>query len=59
MTFRPFQGTAVLYVLVTGITGLAILGIETCAQNLFCGGPLVLPVALSQRVRNREAKDFG
>jgi len=45
--------------LVTGITGLTILGIETYVQNLFYGGGLVLSVALSQLVRNREAQDFG
>jgi ribose transport system permease protein len=43
----------------TGITGLTILGIETYVQNLFYGGGLVLSVALSQLVRNREAQDFG
>jgi ribose transport system permease protein len=48
-----------VYFLVTGITGLTILGIQTFVQNLCYGGGLVLAVALSQLVRNRGAQDFS
>jgi len=57
--FNPWGSFVAVYFLVTGITGLTILGIETYVQNLFYGGGLVLSVALSQLVRNREAQDFG
>jgi ribose transport system permease protein len=43
-----------VYLLVTGITGLSILGIDTFVQDLFYGGALVIAVALSQLVRGRE-----
>jgi ribose transport system permease protein len=57
--FNPWGSFVAVYFLVTGITGLTILGIETYVQNLFYGGALVLSVALSQLVRNREAQDFS
>ncbi len=57
--FNPWGSFVAVYFLVTGITGLTILGIETFVQNLFYGGGLVLAVALSQLVRNREAQDFS
>ena len=57
--FNPWGSLVAVYFLVTGITGLTILGIETYVQNLFYGGGLVLSVALSQLVRNREAQDFS
>lgn len=57
--FNPFGSLVAVYFLVTGITGLTILGIQTFVQNLFYGGGLVLAVALSQLVRNREAQDFS
>jgi ribose transport system permease protein len=52
--FNPFGSTIAVYLLVTGITGLSILGIDTYVQDLFYGGALVLAVALSQLVRGRE-----
>lgn len=57
--FNPWGSFAAVYFLVTGITGLTILGIQTFVQNLFYGAGLVLAVALSQLVRNREAQDFS
>jgi ribose transport system permease protein len=57
--FNPWGSFVAVYFLVTGITGLTILGIQTFVQNLFYGGGLVLAVALSQLVRNREAQDFS
>jgi ribose transport system permease protein len=57
--FNAWGSFVAVYFLVTGITGLTILGIQTFVQNLFYGGGLVLAVALSQLVRNREAQDFS
>jgi ribose transport system permease protein len=56
--FNPWGSLVAVYFLVIGITGLTILGIQTFVQNLFYGGGLVLAVALSQLVRNREAQEF-
>jgi ribose transport system permease protein len=53
--FNPFGSIAAVYFLVTGITGLQILGVQTFVQQLFYGGALVLAVALSQLARRREA----
>jgi ribose transport system permease protein len=36
-----------------------MLGIDTFVQNLFYGGALVLAVAASQLVRNRQALEFS
>jgi ribose transport system permease protein len=48
-----------VYFLVTGITGLTMLGAHTYVQNLFYGGALVIAVSLSQLVRNRQPQDFS
>jgi ribose transport system permease protein len=45
-----------VYFLVTGITGLSILGVSTFIQDLFYGGALVVSVTLSQIVRGREER---
>jgi ribose transport system permease protein len=52
--FNPIGSLIAVYLLVTGITGLSILGISTFVQDLFYGGALVVAVALSQLVRGRE-----
>jgi ribose transport system permease protein len=52
--FNPIGSVIAVYLLVTGITGLSILGINTFVQDLFYGGALVVAVALSQLVRGRE-----
>lgn len=57
--FNPFGSLVAVYFLIVGITGLTILGIQTFVQNLFYGGALVVAVALSQLVRNREQQDFS
>lgn len=54
--FNPIGATIAVYFLVTGITGLSILGISTFVQNLFYGGALVIAVTLSQLVRGREER---
>lgn len=54
--FNPLGSIAAVYFLVTGITGLQLLGVQTFVQQLFYGGALVLAVALSQFARRREAR---
>jgi ribose transport system permease protein len=53
--FNPIGSIAAVYFLVTGITGLQLLGVQTFVQQLFYGGALVLAVALSQLARRRDA----
>jgi len=53
--FNPIGSIAAVYFLVTGITGLQLLGVQTFVQQLFYGGALVLAVALSQLARRRSA----
>lgn len=55
--FNPWGSFISVYFLVTGITGLTIMGIRTFVQNLFYGGALVLAVAFSQIVKNRSKKN--
>jgi ribose transport system permease protein len=57
--FNPFGAVVAVYFLVTGITGLQLLGVESFVQQLFYGGALVLAVALSQLARRRQAIDFA
>jgi len=57
--FNPIGSIAAVYFLVTGITGLQLLGVQTFVQQLFYGGALVLAVALSQLARRRDAVGAG
>ncbi|MCP9486024.1 MAG: ABC transporter permease [Gaiellaceae bacterium MAG52_C11] len=57
--FNPLGSIAAVYFLVTGITGLQLLGVQTFVQQLFYGGALVLAVALSQLARRRDATATG
>ena len=52
--FNPLGSIAAVYFLVTGITGLQLLGVQTFVQQLFYGGALVLAVALSQLAGRRD-----
>lgn len=54
--FNPWGALISVYFLVTGITGLSILGMSTFVQDLFYGGALVIAVTLSQIVRGREER---
>jgi ribose transport system permease protein len=56
--FNPFGSVISVYFLVSGITGLTMLGVNSYVQNLFYGGGLVAAVALSQLVRNRQPQNF-
>lgn len=54
--FNPWGSMLAVYFLITGITGLSVLGISTFVQDLFYGGALVIAVTLSQIVRGREER---
>ncbi len=54
--FNPWGTLISVYFLVTGITGLSILGVSNFVQDLFYGGALVIAVTLSQIVRGREER---
>lgn len=51
--FNPWGSLVAVYFLVTGITGLQILGAQSFVQQLFYGGALLCAVALSQLARGR------
>ncbi len=55
--FNAWGTFIAVYFLVTGITGLQLLGAQSFVQNLFYGGALVLAVALSRIIRRRAAGD--
>ena len=57
--FNPIGAVIAVYLLVTGITGLSMMGISSFVQDLFYGGALVLAVALSQLVRGREKSSLS
>lgn len=54
--FNAAGSVIAVYFLVTGITGLSLLGLGTHIQDLFYGGALIVAVALSQLVRGREER---
>jgi ribose transport system permease protein len=51
--FNPLGTLIAVYFLVTGITGLQLLGAQQYVQQLFYGGALVIAVILSKLVRSR------
>lgn len=57
--FNPLGTLLSVYFLITGITGLSMLGAKAHVQSLFYGGALVVAVALSQLVRKRQPQNFG
>ena len=54
--FNPWGTAIAVYFLVTGITGLQLMGAQQYVQQLFYGGALVVAVVLSTIVRKRNAK---
>jgi ribose transport system permease protein len=52
--FNPWGSFVAVYFLVTGITGLALFGVQSWLQDMFYGGALVLAVTFSQLARQRE-----
>jgi ribose transport system permease protein len=60
--FNPWGSLAAVYFLVTGITGLTILGADSFVQDIFYGTALVVAVALSHLARRRKGtttQDLG
>jgi ribose transport system permease protein len=51
--FNPIGSFIAVYFLVTGITGLTLMGAQSWVQNVFYGGALVIAVTLSQLARGR------
>lgn len=54
--FNAWGTLVAVYFLVTGITGLQLLGLQSYVQQLFYGGALIVAVVLSQLVRGRESR---
>jgi len=54
--FNAWGSFIAVYFLVTGISGLSILGIQTFVQNLFYGGALIIAVTLSQIVKMHQER---
>lgn len=54
--FNAVGSIVAVYFLVTGISGLSIIGISSFVQDLFYGGALIVAVVLSQIVRGRQER---
>jgi ribose transport system permease protein len=54
--FNAWGSLIAVYFLVTGITGLQMLGVSSFVQDLFYGGALVVAVGLSRLSRGRAAR---
>jgi ribose transport system permease protein len=54
--FNPWGAIVAVYFLVTGVTGLQLLGVESFVQQLFYGAALVLAVVLAQLARGLPAR---
>jgi ribose transport system permease protein len=57
--FNPWGAVLAAYFLITGVTGLAILGINTWVQDVFYGGALIVAVVMSQLVRRRQQQELA
>jgi ribose transport system permease protein len=53
--FNPWGSLIAAYFLVTGVTGLELLGLAGWIEQVFYGGSLILAVAFSRLVGRREA----
>lgn len=56
--FNAWGTLVAAYFLVTGVTGLAILGIQSWVQDVFYGGALIVAVALAQLSRRRASQEI-
>jgi ribose transport system permease protein len=54
--FNPWGAFISVYFIVTGITGLAILGLPTFVQSFFYGGALIIAVSLAQIGQSRGSR---
>jgi ribose transport system permease protein len=58
--FNPIGATIAVFFLITGITGLQLVGAQSYAQQLFYGGALVIAVGLTQvAARRKNASGVG
>jgi ribose transport system permease protein len=57
--FNPWGAVVAAYFLITGVTGLAIFGINTWVQDVFYGGALIIAVVMSQLVRRRREQELA
>lgn len=55
--FNAWGSLIAVYFLVTGITGLQMLGVDSFVQDLFYGGALVVAVGLSRLLQRRHVAD--
>jgi ribose transport system permease protein len=55
--FNPWGTIIAVYFLITGITGLELLGATAFVQDLFYGGALIVAVALGQLARWKEVRE--
>ncbi len=55
--FNAWGSFTAVYFLVTGITGLSLMGIQIFIQDLFYGAALIIGVTLSLLVRRREQRE--
>jgi ribose transport system permease protein len=53
--FNPLGTLTAVYFLVTGITGLQLIGVDAYVQQLFYGGALLIAVTVSRVVTGRKA----
>jgi ribose transport system permease protein len=51
--FNPWGAVIAVYFLVTGVTGLQLVGAESFVQQLFYGGALIVAVSISRLGRGR------
>ena len=50
--FNPWGALIAVYFLITGVTGLQLLGVESFVQQLFYGGALVVALVVSRLARS-------
>jgi ribose transport system permease protein len=55
--FNAWGTFIAVYFLVTGITGLALLGVQVFVQDVFYGGALVIAVAIAQLARRSSGEE--
>lgn len=56
--FNAWGTFVAAYFLVTGVAGLAILGIQSWVQDVFYGGALIVAVAFAQLSRQRQSQEI-
>ena len=56
---NPWGAVIAAYFLIAGVTGLAILGINSWVQDVFYGGALIVAVVMSQLVRRRQQQEIA